>query len=74
MQDRCARRRDLQRHGNRAGSQADYDSSAGAYTIANVLSFTITPGSTDFVVGDQFTFATTRDPCRKIKALLGGCG
>ncbi|MDX1775544.1 MAG: hypothetical protein R3297_03085, partial [Desulfobulbales bacterium] len=32
------------------------------YTVANVLSFTINSGSTDFVAGDTFTFNTTRDP------------
>ncbi len=50
--------------------QPDYDISAGAYTIADVMTFTITAGSTDFVVGDTFTFRTTRDPGREIKDLL----
>ena len=56
--------------GTVSGAQADYDISAGVYAVADVLSFTITAGSTDFAVGDQFAFATTRDPGRNIKALL----
>ncbi len=56
--------------GTVSGSQPDYDISTGAYTIADVMTFTITAGSTDFVVGDTFTFRTTRDPGREIKDLL----
>ncbi len=56
--------------GSVSGDQADYDITAGTYTIANVLSFTITDGSTDFKAGDRFTFTTTRDPGNEIKDLM----
>ncbi|MBF0395255.1 MAG: hypothetical protein HQK78_00610 [Desulfobacterales bacterium] len=51
------------------GQRADYNISNGAYTIDKVIEFTIKDGSTDFEVGDKFTFSTTRDPGRDIKSL-----
>ncbi|MBW2004658.1 MAG: hypothetical protein JRI72_08600, partial [Deltaproteobacteria bacterium] len=56
--------------GTVSGAQASYDITAGTYSIANVLSFTIIDGATDFAVGDTFTFSTTRDPGKTIKDLL----
>ena len=56
--------------GTVTGAAADYDISAGAYTLAGKLAFTITDGTVDFAVGDTFTFKTTRDPGREIKDLL----
>jgi hypothetical protein len=56
--------------GSVSGVQANYDIISGTYTIANVLSFSISDGSIDFAEGDTFTFSTTRDPGRTIKDLL----
>jgi hypothetical protein len=42
----------------------------GAYTIADVLSFTISEGAVPFANGDTFTFSTTRDHGLSIKDLL----
>ncbi len=53
--------------GSVSGAQANYDLTTGVYTIPGVLSFSITDGSTDFAVGDTFTFSTTRDPGMHIK-------
>ncbi len=57
-------------YGTFSKSQADYDISTGAYSIADVMEFTITAGTTDFKVGDEFTFETTRDPGNDIRALM----
>jgi len=56
--------------GTVSGTQANYDITTGTYSIANVLSFTITDGTADFAVGDTFTFSTTRDPGHNIRDLL----
>jgi hypothetical protein len=61
--------------GSVSGDQPDYNiASPGPYKVtiggSDLISFTISDGSTDFAVGDAFTFRTTRDEGRKIKDLL----
>lgn len=56
--------------GTVSGAQASATVGALYTSDSSEVSFTISDGSTDFAVGDSFTFSSTRDPGRKIKDLL----
>lgn len=57
--------------GSISGRYNDYDiSGGGAYTITDVLSFTIEKGIRPFETGDTFTFSTTRDEGKTIEDIL----
>ena len=61
--------------GSVSGLQASSATVGTAYTSNDgQIRFTISPGSIDFVVGDNFTFTTTRDPGSKIKDLMVDTG
>ncbi len=65
----------FQVEGTVSGVQAATATVGALYTSdGGEISFTISDGSTDFAVGDEFTFSTTRDPGRTIKDLLVDAG
>ncbi|MBF0117270.1 MAG: Ig-like domain-containing protein [Desulfobacterales bacterium] len=45
--------------GSKSGRQNNYDISTGEYVITDIVKFTIYDGTTDFEVGDKFTFSVS---------------